>query len=160
MPEATELTLSLNLDALLLTKLPILLPHPENPPDARAPALFSVDVTFVEAADWMDATEAKLNGRSFRSPPPAPVAAMTDAGKEDGGGGGELTASCAGGVVVLEPENGLLKVGKAIPPIPPEACLCATILLTFPRTPPTALKKLVEPAVMALLMASRVGASC
>lgn len=90
-PDATELTLSLNLEALFVTKLPIVLLHPENPADARAPALLSLDVIFVEVADATDATDTKLSGRSFRSPVPAPVpvAAITDGENEDGGGGGE-----------------------------------------------------------------------
>jgi hypothetical protein len=156
--DATELTLSRNLEALLVTKLPMLLPHAERAAEALGTAVLSFEVVAVEVAEETDATDARLNGRSFRSPP---VEAKTDGENEEGGGGDASSeaAEGAGDVVglVLGLANGLVNVGS---PMPPGVCLCATILLTPPRTPSTALKKFVEPTEKTLVIASRVGASC
>jgi len=67
--DATELTLSRNLDALLVTKLPMLLPHAEKAAEALGTAELSFDVVAVDVAEETEATDARLNGRSFLSPP-------------------------------------------------------------------------------------------
>jgi hypothetical protein len=67
--DVTELTLSRNLEALLVTKLPKLLPHAEIAAEALGTVLASFEVVVVEVADEMEATDARLNGRSLRSPP-------------------------------------------------------------------------------------------
>jgi hypothetical protein len=82
----------------LLIKLPTLVPHEEK----LAVALGSFDVVAVDAIVEVEATDAKLSGRSFLSPP---VVARTDEGKEEGGTDVLLGEVASGwdGEVALEP---------------------------------------------------------
>jgi hypothetical protein len=159
--EDMEVTLSRSLDALLPIKLPTLKPQ-EEIELAALEAVFSL-VVFTEVVDVTDATEAKLRGRSLGSPPFTPCGGGEN---EDGGGGGELTSEEGAGdaLGVLAPKfaNGLPNVnpGDPVELELEDVCRWATILLTPPRTPSTALKKPVEPAEMALDSTSFVGPSC
>lgn len=107
-----------------MIKLPILLPHAENV--GRDVGAFSERVA-TEEADAIEATLAKLKGRSFGS---------LSVPEYDDGGGGEVASMDDVGELTEDAEE--------------EALRCATIRVTFPRTPSTAFKKLVDPAAKAL----------
>lgn len=160
--EVIELTLSLRRDALLPIQLPTVLPHAENAtvplPAAPSPVVVDAAVTFVAFVfvEEMEAMDAKLSGRSFLSPPL--VEAITEGGNE--GSGCDCcdcgdAASGGLGETALEVLKGLANEG-----IPNEPCRCDTTLVTPPRTPSTALKKLLDPTEKTFVSASRVGASC
>lgn len=139
--DAMELTLSRSLEAFV----PIQLPHDEIAAEARAAATSVLEdaVAFVAVVfvDDTEATDAKLNGRSFFSPLVAVPVDERIAGENDDGG-----CDCVGGGFGEGPSE---IDGR-----------WETILFTPPRTPSKALKRLVEPAEKTFVMVSRAGASC
>ena len=110
--DATEPTLSRSLDALLLRKLPTLVPHVEKVTLARDGAV-SVEVT-----EDTDAIDAKLRGRSFFSPEDGITEGLIDDGCCGDVASGDV--ALAEGVVALL-ANGLVKAGNPRPLL--EACL-------------------------------------